>query len=81
MLYSIVGIDVDNSLPGRLDARPDHVARLMELKKQGRLIIAGPNPAIDTSDPGDAGSAAVLSWLNSIRCKRPRTGRTRTRIC
>ncbi len=60
MLYSIVGIDVDNSLPGRLDARPEHVARLMELKKQGRLIIAGPNPAIDSSDPGDAGFSGSI---------------------
>ncbi len=60
MLYSIVGTDVDNILPGRLDARPDHVARLMELKKQGRLIIAGPNPAIDTSDPGDAGFSGSI---------------------
>ena len=60
MLYSIVGTDVDNSLPGRLDARPDHVARLMELKNQGRLIIAGPNPAIDSSDPGDAGFSGSI---------------------
>ena len=55
MLYSIVGQDVENSLKARLAARPDHVERLKQLVSQGRLILAGPNPAIDSSDPGDAG--------------------------
>ena len=69
MLYSIVGTDVDNSLPGRPDARPDHVARLIELKNQGRLIIAGPNPAIDTSDPGDAGfsGSIIVAEFDSLQ--------------
>jgi len=55
MLHSIVGIDVVNSLKARLAARPDHVERLKQLVDQGRLVLAGPNPAIDSSDPGAAG--------------------------
>lgn len=55
MLYSIVATDKENSLEARLAVRSEHVARLNALKDQGRLIIAGPNPAIDSSDPGDAG--------------------------
>ena len=60
MLYSIVGIDHANSLKNRLAARPDHVARLQELNNQGRLILAGPNPAIDSPDPGDAGFSGSI---------------------
>ena len=60
MLYSIVGIDNENSLPARLAARADHLARLNALKDEGRLIIAGPNPAIDNDDPGEAGFTGSL---------------------
>ena len=60
MLYSIVGIDNPDSLEARLSARPQHVARLNELKNQGRLIIAGPNPAIDADDPGEAGFSGSI---------------------
>ncbi len=60
MLYSIVGIDVKDSLQARLAARPGHLDRLLELKNQGRLILAGPNPAIDSSDPGDAGFSGSI---------------------
>ena len=60
MLYSIVGIDHANSLKDRLAARPDHVARLQALNNQGRLILAGPNPAIDSSDPGDTGFSGSI---------------------
>ena len=69
MLYSMVGIDTDNSLPGRLDARPEHLARLMELKNQGKLILAGPNPAIDSSDPGDAGfsGSIIVAEFDSLQ--------------
>ncbi len=69
MLYSMVGIDADNSLPGRLDARPEHIARLMELKNQGKLILAGPNPAIDSSDPGDAGfsGSIIVAEFDSLQ--------------
>lgn len=60
MLYSIVGTDRPNSLDGRLAARPDHLARLQELKNQGRLILAGPNPAIDSPDPGSSGFSGSI---------------------
>lgn len=55
MLYSIVGQDVENSLESRLAARPAHLERLQSLRDQGRLVLAGPNPAIDSNDPGNAG--------------------------
>ena len=60
MLYSIVGVDNPDSLEARLAARPAHVERLNLLKQQGRLIIAGPNPAIDSEDPGDAGFSGSI---------------------
>lgn len=60
MLYTIVSQDVVNSLPLRKESRPAHVARLKELAAQGRLIIAGPNPAIDAEDPGEAGFTGSL---------------------
>ena len=60
MLYSIVGIDKPDSLAARMAARPDHVARLQELVQQGRLVLAGPNPAIDSDDPGDAGFSGSI---------------------
>ncbi|MBM6551292.1 YciI family protein [Marinomonas ostreistagni] len=55
MLYSIVGQDVEQSLEGRKAARPAHLERLQALRDQGRLVLAGPNPAIDSNDPGEAG--------------------------
>ncbi len=60
MLYSIVATDIENSLPNRIAARPEHIARLQQLKEQGRLILAGPNPSIDSPDPGDAGFSGSL---------------------
>ena len=60
MLYSFVGTDVENSLAARMAARPAHVERLIELKNQGRLIVAGPNPAIDSSDPGESGFSGSI---------------------
>ncbi len=60
MLYSIVGSDNENSLEARLSARAAHVARLNALKDEGRLIIAGPNPAIDSADPGAAGFSGSI---------------------
>ena len=60
MLYSIVGIDHENSLEARLAVRADHIERLNQLKQQGRLIIAGPNPAIDSEDPGEAGFSGSI---------------------
>jgi uncharacterized protein YciI len=60
MLYAIISEDVANSLPLRKQARADHQARLESLKEQGRLILAGPHPAIDSNDPGDAGFTGSL---------------------
>ena len=60
MLYAIVSQDIENSLKKRKIARPDHVARLNQLKDEGRLILAGPHPAIDSIDPGEAGFTGSL---------------------
>ena len=69
MLYSIVGIDNENSLAARLSVRADHVARLNQLRDSGRLIIAGPNPAIDSDDPGDAGfsGSIIIAEFDSLQ--------------
>ena len=60
MLYAFICQDQPNSLQLRLQARPEHLARLDSLKQQGRLIIAGPHPAIDSEDPGQAGFSGSL---------------------
>jgi len=60
MLYAIVGEDVPNSLAQRLAARPAHLARLVELESDGRLVLGGPFPAIDSPDPGPAGFSGSL---------------------
>ena len=60
MLYTIIGQDVPDSLGKRLSARPAHVARLQALQDEGRLILAGPFPAIDASDPAAAGFSGSL---------------------
>lgn len=60
MLYAIISQDVENSLAKRLSVRPAHVERLQQLKEQGRLILAGPHPAIDNEDPGEAGFTGSL---------------------
>ncbi|RDH84478.1 MAG: hypothetical protein DIZ80_03080 [endosymbiont of Galathealinum brachiosum] len=60
MLYAIISQDVENSLEARIKARPDHLARLEQLQKEGRLVLAGPHPAIDSNDPGEAGFSGSL---------------------
>ncbi len=60
MYYAIVSQDIDNSLSLRKTARPAHIARLNALKDAGRLLIAGPNPAVDSEDPGEAGFTGSL---------------------
>jgi uncharacterized protein YciI len=60
MLYAILSQDVPNSLEIRSKARPAHLERLETLKSQGRLILAGPHPAIDAPDPGAAGFTGSL---------------------
>ena len=60
MLYAIISTDVANSLALRLSVRPLHLERLNLLQDQGRLILAGPHPAIDCDAPGDAGFTGSL---------------------
>jgi uncharacterized protein YciI len=60
MYYAIISEDVADSLPLRKTARPAHLARLEALVEQGRLLAAGPHPAIDSEDPGDAGFSGSL---------------------
>ena len=60
MLYAITGQDVPDSLARRQASRPAHVARLQALQAQGRLMLAGPFPAIDAEDPGTAGYTGSL---------------------
>lgn len=60
MLYAIISQDVENSLSKRKSARDSHIARLDQLKNQGRLVLAGPHPAVDSPDPGDAGFTGSL---------------------
>jgi len=60
MLYMICAEDVPNSLPLRRGARERHLARLEALQNEGRLIMAGPFPAVDGEDPGEAGFTGSL---------------------
>ncbi len=60
MLYAIISEDVPESLPLRKVARPDHIKRLDDLLAQGRIVVAGPFPAIDSTDPGKAGFTGSL---------------------
>lgn len=60
MLYAIISKDKPDSLPKRREARPDHLLRVQALLDQGRLVIAGPHPAVDAEDPGDAGFTGSL---------------------
>ncbi len=60
LFYAIEGIDVPDSLEKRLSVRPAHLARLNQLKDEGRLLLAGPYPAIDSPDPGPAGFSGSL---------------------
>lgn len=69
MWYSIVGEDNPASLEARLAARPDHLKRLQTLQEEGRLLLAGPNPAIDSEDPGPAGfsGSVVIAEFASLQ--------------
>jgi len=68
MLYAIISQDVENSLEKRMSVRPAHIKRLEDLKEQGRLIIAGPHPAIDNNEPGPAGftGSLVIAEFDSL---------------
>lgn len=60
MYYAILCEDVEQSLPARKAARPAHLARLQTLQDQGRLLLAGPHPNIDSDDPGESGFSGSL---------------------
>jgi len=60
VLYAIISVDVTDSLEKRLSARPAHLKRLQLLQDEGRLVLAGPHPAVDNDNPGDAGFTGSL---------------------
>ena len=60
MFYAIMASDTPGTLNARLTARPAHLARLQQLQDAGRLLLAGPHPAIDSNDPGEAGFTGSL---------------------
>lgn len=68
MWYVIVGQDVENSLEKRMQVREQHLARLNQLTAQGRLLVAGPCPAIDSEDPGPNGfsGSVIIAEFNSL---------------
>ncbi len=72
MMYAIQSDDVENSAPLRAKARPEHLARLEALRDAGRLVIAGPCPAIDSNDPGPAGftGSLVIAEFDSLENAR-----------
>lgn len=72
MLYAILSQDVDDSLPLRAKGRTEHIQRLNDLVEQGRLVIAGPHPAIDSNDPGPAGftGSLVIAEFQSLDAAR-----------
>ena len=68
MWYAIISEDVTDSLDKRAAARPAHIARLKDLVAEGRLLVAGPHPAIDGTEPGDAGftGSLVIAEFDSL---------------
>tara|TARA_B110000208_G_C11797388_1_gene440251 strand:+ start:700 stop:999 length:300 start_codon:yes stop_codon:yes gene_type:complete len=68
MWYTIVAEDMPNSLEERMQARPEHLARLAALQDAGRLMLAGPFPAIDSNDPGPAGftGSLIVAEFNNL---------------
>ncbi len=72
MLYAFISQDRPGTLEQRLAARPAHVERLQALKSDGRLVLAGPHPAIDSEDPGEAGftGSLVVAEFDSLQDAR-----------
>ena len=68
MWYTIIGKDVDDSLEKRMSVRADHIKRLQDLQDEGRMLLAGPNPMIDSEDPGPAGfsGSIVVAEFDSL---------------
>ncbi len=60
MIYAIISEDINDSLAKRMSARPAHIKRLQTLQDDGRLVLAGPHPAVDSDNPGDAGFTGSL---------------------
>ncbi len=69
MLYAIISQDIENSLEARMSVRPAHLERLQALQNEGRLVLAGPHPALDTNNPGEAGftGSLVVAEFNSLQ--------------
>ena len=69
MWYVIIGEDNPNSLEKRLKSRPPHLQRLQSLSAENRLLVAGPNPAVDSEDPGDAGfsGSIIIAEFKSLQ--------------
>ena len=76
MWYAIISEDQADSLARRLAARPAHLARLQALQDEGRLLLAGPHPAIDSDDPGSAGftGSLVVAEFDSLEAAQAWTG-------
>lgn len=72
MLYAIISQDVENSLKKRMAVRPAHIKRLNDLQDQGRLILAGPHPAIDNDEPEEAGftGSLVVAEFDSLEAAK-----------
>lgn len=68
MLYAIISEDIENSLEKRLTVRPAHLERVQKLADEGRLVLAGPHPAIDSEDPGTNGftGSLIIAEFNSL---------------
>ena len=76
MFYAIIGQDVPDSLDKRIAARPAHLARLQALQDEGRLLLAGPFPAVDAIDPGAAGftGSLIVAEFPSLQAAREWAG-------
>ena len=72
MLYVIIGTDREDSLEARLESRPAHLQRLQQLQQDGRLLLAGPNPATDSEDPGPAGftGSVIVAEFDDLAAAR-----------
>ena len=68
MLYAMIAEDIANSLELRIQARPAHLKRAQQLVDEGRLVFAGPHPAVDDNDPGEAGftGSLIIAEFNSL---------------
>lgn len=73
MWYAVMSEDVENSAAGRAGARPAHLERLQALQAEGRILVAGPHPAIDAEDPGPAGFSGSLVIVDFPSLEEART--------